>query len=106
MVHRLRFTLRWCIGILVFQFCCAADRSIADLQIQRLISRRLNNATLTQHAADVGVPKTATIAFAADSRYLPRLLAVVEKLRAMKEGKTYRLIAYNLGDSIVLVAYN
>lgn len=106
MLHRLRLTLWWGIGILAFQFCCAAGPSIANLQKQRFVNRRLINATRTQHAADIAIPKTATIAFAADSRYLPRLLAVVEKLRAMKEGKTYRLIAYNLGDPTVLVVYN
>jgi hypothetical protein len=43
------------------------------------------------------VEKTVTVAMAADDRYLPKLLAVVEKLRAMKHGKSYRIIAYDLG---------
>ena len=47
------------------------------------------------------VPKTVTVAFAADDHYLPKLMAVVEQLRSMKWGKSYRLIAYNLGMTFV-----
>jgi len=43
------------------------------------------------------VPKTVTVAFAADDHYLPKLMAVVEQLRSMTKGKSYRLIAYDLG---------
>lgn len=39
------------------------------------------------HAPPTALPKIVTVAFAADSRYLPKLLAVVERLRAMKHGK-------------------
>jgi hypothetical protein len=43
--------------------------------------------------------KRITCAFAADARYLPKLLAVVERLRSSKLGKSYRLIAYNLNSA-------
>jgi len=49
------------------------------------------------------IPKTVTVAFAADDHYLPKLMAVVEQLRSMKWGKSYRLIAYNLGMTFALM---
>ena len=42
------------------------------------------------------IDKRITVAFAADTRYLPKLLAVVERLRIGRHGKFHRLIAYNL----------
>ena len=80
---------------------CLADPSITAFKGGNVVKRRLSNAT--RSSADLAVPKTVTVAFAADSRYLPKLLAVVEKLRAMRKGKMFRLIAYNLGINVASV---
>ena len=45
------------------------------------------------------IDKRITVAFAADARYLPKLLAVVERLRKGRRGKFHRLIAYNLNPA-------
>lgn len=98
MAFRPILTLWWSLVALMLQ-CCLADPSTTALKGEIVVNRRLSNAT--RSSADLAVPKTVTVAFAADSRYLPKLLAVVEKLRAMRKGKMFRLIAYNLGIHVV-----
>jgi hypothetical protein len=95
MAQRHRLLRWWSVVAATFRLFSADPSTVAAFNRQSIFNRRLSNATSTE----VAVPKTVTVAFAADSRYLPKLLAVVEKLRAMRMGKTYRLIAYNLGTN-------
>ena len=44
-----------------------------------------------------GKPYTLTVAFAANERYYIPLVGILDKIRSMKDGKTYRLVVHDLG---------
>lgn len=83
----------------MFQRCVREGPRCDVCRMKRLATILL---TLIHAASPASLPPAPhiTVAFAADSRYLAKLLAVVEQLRASKMGKSYRLIAYNLNPIV------
>jgi len=45
-----------------------------------------------------GVPYTLTVTFAANERYYVPLVGILNKIRSMTGGKTYRVIVHDLGE--------
>jgi hypothetical protein len=73
----------------------SSGSSSSQVALRGTITTTTDNAV--QVKLDGSVKKIVTVVFAGDERYLFKVLAVVEKLRAMKHGKAYRIIVTILG---------